>query len=174
MTTVQTPEDTQSRRALKKREDFTAWKQQMQMISLSKCDGYARIFFNAGTTLVEQAEYTGLSATNQRKWIVASTTIYGEIGKHIEDTTLLSLWSDTYATVIAGAPLLIPHIVAVCMAALESECLRDNDTAKLIASKELDIALNGFSLLTTDSLPMQTECRLRTRSVSDSACRSLI
>ena len=144
MTTVQTPEDTQSRRALKKREDFTAWKQQMQMISLSKCDGYARIFFNAGTTLVEQAEYTGLSATNQRKWIVASTTIYGEIGKHIEDTTLLSLWSDTYATVMAGAPLLIPHIVAVCMVALESECLRDNDTAKLIASKELDIALNSF------------------------------
>ena len=120
MTAVQTAEDTQSRRALKKREDFTAWKQQMQMISLSKCDGYARIFFNAGTTLVEQAEYTGFSAVNQRKWIVAPTTIYGEIGKHIEDTTLPSLWSDTYATVMAGVPLLYPPIVEVFMVALEA------------------------------------------------------
>ena len=59
------------------------------------------------------------------------------------------------------------------MVALESECLRDNGTTKLIASKELDIALDSL-LLTTDSLPMQTECRLRTLSVSDSACRSLI
>ena len=39
---------------------------------------------------------------------------------------------------------MVPRIVAVCMVALESECLRDNDTAKLIASKELDIALNSF------------------------------
>ena len=30
------------------------------------------------------------------------------------------------------------------MVALESECLRDNDTAKLIATKELGIALNSF------------------------------
>ena len=145
MTTAQTHEDTlTSSRALKKREDFTSWKQKMQMIALAKCDGYPRIFFNDGMTPAGQAEYTGLTATNRRKWDVACTTIFGEIGKHIEDSTLLRLWSDTYAIVMAGNPLLVPHVVALCMVALESECLRDNDTAKLIASKELDIALNSF------------------------------
>jgi hypothetical protein len=40
----------------------------MQMIALSKCDGYPRIFFNAGTTPAEQAEYTALTpATGKQK-----------------------------------------------------------------------------------------------------------
>lgn len=131
-------------RDLSKREQFSDWKSQMQMIALSKCDGYPRIFFNAGTTPAEQAEYTALTPANRRKWDVASTTIFGEVGKCISDTTLLRLWSDTYATVMAGNPQLIPHVVALCMVALEAECLRDSETAKMIASKELDIALNSF------------------------------
>ena len=77
MTTAQTHEDTlTSSRALKKREDFTSWKQKMQMIALAKCDGYPRIFFNDGMTPAGQAEYTGLTAANRRKWDVACTTIF--------------------------------------------------------------------------------------------------
>ena len=45
---------------------------------------------------------------------------------------------------MAGNPLLALHVVALCMVALKSECLRDNDTEKLIAPKELGIALNSF------------------------------
>ena len=46
---------------------------------------------------------------------------------------------------IAGNPLLVPHVVAICMVAMEAECLRDNETSKLTANKELDIALNSFT-----------------------------
>ena len=66
------------------------------MIALSKCDGFERIFFNAGTTPIEQAEYTALTVANRRKWDVARVVIYGEIGKHISDTTLLRLWSNVH------------------------------------------------------------------------------
>ena len=144
-TMTQQTADDQHHRALSKREDFADWKQRMQMIALSKCDGFERIFFNAGTTPAELAEYTALAVANRRKWDVARVVIYGEIGKHISDTTLLRLWSNTYATVMTGNPLLIPHVVAICMVAMEAECLRDNETSKLTANKELDIALNSFT-----------------------------
>ena len=58
----------------KRDEEFTDWKQKMQMLALEKCDGYARIFFNAGATPAEQAEYTALSVARRRKWDVASTS----------------------------------------------------------------------------------------------------
>ena len=71
-----------SNKMLTAREGFSDWKSKMQMHALAKCDGHARIFFNAGATPAERAEYTGLSATYRRKWDVASTTIFGEIGMH--------------------------------------------------------------------------------------------
>ena len=57
------------------------------MIALSKCDGFERIFFNAGTKPAELAECTALTVANRRKWDVARVVIYGEIGKYISDTT---------------------------------------------------------------------------------------
>ena len=47
--------------------------------------------------------------------------------------------------VVVGNALLRPFVVAICMLAMESECDRDSDTAKMIASKELDIALGSFT-----------------------------
>ena len=119
-----------SNKMLTAREGFSDWKSKMQMHALAKCDGHARIFFNAGATPAERAEYTGLSATYRRKWDVASTTIFGEIGMHIQDRTLLRLWTETYSTVMTGNAIMRPFVVGICMIAMESECLRDSDTAK--------------------------------------------
>ena len=60
-----------SQKLLSKREDFFEWKQHTMMIALSKCDGFERIFFNAGTTPAELQEHTALSPANRRKWDVA-------------------------------------------------------------------------------------------------------
>ena len=135
----------QNHSELAKREEFLEWKMKMQMEALAKCDGYPRIFTNAGTTPAERQEYTALTATNRRKWDVASSITIGEIGRHISDSNLLRLWTNTYGTVMTGNPLLVPHVVAICMIAIEAECLRDNEVAKSIVNKELDIALGSFA-----------------------------
>ena len=72
-TMTQQTADDQHHRALSKREDFADWKQRMQMIALSKCDGFERIFFNAGTTPIEQAEYTALTVANRGAAVASST-----------------------------------------------------------------------------------------------------
>ena len=96
---------------------------------------------------------------------------FGEIGMHIQDRTLLRLWTETYSTVMTGNAIMRPFVVGICMIAMESECLRDNDTAKMIASKELDIALGSFTPQMKVLCCLLTGFRLRTASASGSACQ---
>ena len=79
------------------RDQFISWKRSMRLYAMDKGDIYG-IFDEDGTKGVYNAIPAGAQA---RKWAELSRQLIGTIGRHVENSTLQSVWSAEYERIIA-------------------------------------------------------------------------